>query len=92
MRHRISLDDQPLPAAMGVMPVFLVHPFRVVAEIDEVEPGIHIRRAVLGANFRRVARISEFAMVAPAAEGAFYTDHRRPLLRPRVRPRTLLLD
>ena len=48
MRRRISLDDEPLPAAMEK--AFFMHPFRVVAEIDVVEPGIHIRRAVL-ANF-----------------------------------------
>ena len=92
MRQRIPLYYEPLPATMSVVPIFPMRPPRIVAEIDVIKPRIHVRRAMLRANFRCIPCIRELTMITFAAERAVDPNHRPPLLRPRVRSRTLFLN
>ena len=77
---------------MGVVPIFPMRPTGVITEINIVEPSLHIIGAVLRANLSRVTPISELTVISLATEGTFDPNHRRPLLCPGVRPRTLFLD
>ena len=92
MRCRVALNDEPLPAAVCVMPQFLVNALRVVAEIDVVEPRLHIGRPVRRAHLGGIARIGEFTVVARAAKGTVNPDHRPLLLRPGEGAGPLLLN
>jgi hypothetical protein len=44
VRRRIALEDNPLAAALDVLPIFSMRPFGVIKQEDEVVPFTSIRR------------------------------------------------
>src|SRR3954466_15827281 len=71
----VAIQDEPLPAAENVLPVFPVRSLGVVKHEHEVVPGLAVGCAVRGPRLGGIATVTEFGVVALTAEWAGYSQH-----------------
>src|SRR5271163_4394295 len=73
--RRVALENEPLPAAEHVLPIFPVCAFRIVEQEYVVAPSVYIRAAVGGALLGRIAAVTELGILALAAIGTGDFQH-----------------
>src|SRR3954452_13026966 len=71
----VAIQDQPLPAAENMLPVFPVRPLGVVEQEHKVVPGPEVGCTVRGPRLGGIATVTEFGVVALAAEWTGYPQH-----------------
>src|ERR1700734_2748792 len=79
---RIPLENEPLPAALNVLPKLAMGALRVVEEEQLIVPGLEVAAAVRRPHLGRIAAVAKLGVVARAAVRTGNSQHR---LQPRCR-------